>query len=209
MIAWKEQLLTVANYDTLISQDYNKLLEELDDVNNYIDDHCTLLHLECGFADIDAVKFLLSLSNIDVNKKDKNGYTPLHQALMNNHDYDKDDSKKLEIVRLLLEAGADPNILDNDYMNVLHLLCYLSYENTSDNYVEIYKLLRKFGAKIDTYDIHQLRPIHVVKCEKLAELLIKDGADIFEETLLGFNAYDFANKNKRTKILEVFDKSLF
>ncbi|KAH9937194.1 ankyrin repeat-containing domain protein [Fomitopsis serialis] len=43
--------------------------------------------------------------NVDVNVKDENGYTPLHLACDRGH---------ADVVRLLLERGADPSIKDDD-----------------------------------------------------------------------------------------------
>ena len=64
----------------------------------------------CGSAD--AVKILLSSSNINVNNKDGNGNTPLLSAIKAT---DQDNSRDMyEIVKSLIINGADINITDSD-----------------------------------------------------------------------------------------------
>ena len=59
----------------------------------------TLLHLACRWNDVECVKLLLRYP-FDVNARDCNGDTPLHET---DHD---------TIVRVLLEAGADWKIVN-------------------------------------------------------------------------------------------------
>lgn len=56
------------------------------------------LHCVIVWGDYEAAKVLLA-HGINVNQKGEEGYTPLHQACFFGHK---------EIVRLLLESGADP-----------------------------------------------------------------------------------------------------
>ena len=59
----------------------------------------TQLHLACKNGYVEFVKDLLNLG-VDINKQDIDGKTALHIA------------KNIEIVKLLIEAGANPNFQD-------------------------------------------------------------------------------------------------
>ena len=56
---------------------------------------------------------------VDINCRDKQGRTPLHEACCN-HYHVSQDSQKLEIVKLLVSNGADPCALDNLEETPLH-----------------------------------------------------------------------------------------
>ncbi|TFY64411.1 hypothetical protein EVJ58_g2638 [Rhodofomes roseus] len=56
--------------------------------------------------------FLDANPGVDVNAKDENGYTPLHLAC---------DRGRAEVVRLLLERGANPSIKDDDDLTAKEL----------------------------------------------------------------------------------------
>ncbi|KAH9955976.1 ankyrin repeat-containing domain protein [Lactifluus volemus] len=65
-----------------------------------------------------------------------NGWTPLHRASLSGH---------LEVVRLLLDHGADVNATKQDHRRSLHLA-------SSSGYPEIVKLLLERGADIHVLD---------------------------------------------------------
>ena len=67
-------------------------------------------------------------ADINVRDKDENGETLLMKA---------GDDENLELVKLLLEAGANPNLKDDDGETAL-------MKTDSE---EIKKLLKKYGAK--------------------------------------------------------------
>ena len=73
------------------------------------------LHEAIREGDIKRVEALLLSSNgADANKQDNDGEAPLHCAAYNGH---------LEIVKLLLDAGADVNMQDN-MVTPLHWAAY-------------------------------------------------------------------------------------
>uniref|UniRef100_A0A0N4ZX42 Osteoclast-stimulating factor 1 n=1 Tax=Parastrongyloides trichosuri TaxID=131310 RepID=A0A0N4ZX42_PARTI len=65
----------------------------------------TPLFWACHSGFVDIVKLLLSLKNIDINNKNKMGDTALHAAAWKGRG---------EIVELLVEAGADVNLKNDD-----------------------------------------------------------------------------------------------
>eukprot|EP00931_Biecheleriopsis_adriatica_P066735 TRINITY_DN41023_c0_g1_i1.p1 TRINITY_DN41023_c0_g1~~TRINITY_DN41023_c0_g1_i1.p1 ORF type:complete len:735 (+),score=138.27 TRINITY_DN41023_c0_g1_i1:33-2237(+) len=69
----------------------------------------TALHACCNsFAKVDAVRSLCRVPGVAVNAQDDNGFTPLWLAA---------GCGNLEVSRILLEFGADPNIKRRDHKN--------------------------------------------------------------------------------------------
>ena len=64
----------------------------------------------CERGHVDTVRLLLDRSKIDVNHINNLGWTALLEAVI----LSDGGPRHIEIVRLLLAAGADPNIADND-----------------------------------------------------------------------------------------------
>ena len=99
--------------------------------------------------------------------KDKNGYTPLHQAV---------SMKKGDSIEYLIESGADVNARTNHGVSVLHTSI------TYRVYTELVRLLVEAGANVN-YSIpkHELFPLHYAMEEydvKVFDLLIDAGADV-------------------------------
>ena len=92
------------------------LLSLSSDVNITIPSYPVLLHNACHFGTIDVVKFLVSSSTIDVNIKDKEGYTPLHTACRYG---------QLDIIKFLLSLpSVNVNIRDDRRDTPLHTACH-------------------------------------------------------------------------------------
>ena len=81
-------------------------------------------------GNIEAVKQHIA-AGTDVNTKDEDGFTPLHEATGAGHK---------EIAELLIAKGADVNAKDNNGWTPLHLAVDGGYTETAD-------LLRKHGGK--------------------------------------------------------------
>ncbi|MCJ1465053.1 hypothetical protein MMC07_003669 [Pseudocyphellaria aurata] len=71
------------------------------------DDGRGLLHDASKSGHADIIR-LLKAKNLDLNLQDINGFTPLHEAVLAEH------PAAAQIVELLLDLGADPNIPDKD-----------------------------------------------------------------------------------------------
>ena len=81
----------------------------------------TPLHIACRYGHLDIVKFLVSVSSVDVNSKDSDGYTPLHTACRYSH---------LDIVECLLTSTlADVNSKNCNGYTPLHTACNYGCED--------------------------------------------------------------------------------
>jgi len=69
------------------------------------------LHLVTIWNDIEAASVLIE-SGIDIDKKGEHGYTPLHEAVQQEHQH---------MVELLLRNGASPIIKNNEGQNSIDL----------------------------------------------------------------------------------------
>ena len=89
------------------------------------------------------VKIILLLPDININLRDTKGYTALFIAAITNN---------IDIVRLLLENGADPNIPNN--------FGYLPLNITAqNNLIDIVKLLIDNGADLNNTGSDKVSPL--------------------------------------------------
>lgn len=90
----------------------------------------------CERGHVDTVRLLLERSKIDVNHVNNLGWTALLEAVI----LSDGGQRHIEIVRLLLAAGADPNIADRDGVTPL--------QHARDRrYDAIAALIRNTGGK--------------------------------------------------------------
>ena len=117
------------------------------------------LHKAADQGDILEVTKLLS--NTDIEIKDQNGRTPLHDAVKKNH---------LAVVDLLLNHGANVHSKDNSSVTPLHEVVTHSVAET----------LITAGADVNAVDADGFTPLHyaVGNLPDLIEILVKKGADI-------------------------------
>ncbi len=146
----------------------------------------TQLHLACKDGNVVQVKELLNLG-VDKNKQDSHGLTALHIA------------KNIEIVKKLIEAGADPNL--QDYRSgFTPLMDSMVWWNT-DKYallVPITNLNIKscFGITplMLAAKIHSLKDI---------KLLLDACADPYIRNYSGMDFYDYLFDYEQAYILEL------
>ena len=88
-------------------------------------------------------------------------------------------SGKMEIVKLLLEAGANKNILDNSGMTVLH-------KAASSNALDVFTYFVENGADINAVTKSGNTPLHVAtRSPGIITYCVKNGADIRARNKIG------------------------
>lgn len=120
-----------------------------------------------SIGDIDTLNPLIKNDPSHINSYSNDGFTPLGLASFFGH---------IELVKLLLDQGADPNIAANNSFKVtpLHSACAIS------NY-DIAKILIEKGANVNAKQIQGVTPLHSAAHNgqaKLVKLLLKNGAEI-------------------------------
>ncbi len=128
----------------------------------------SLLHNVCRKGKTELLKTLIA-HGADLNSLDADGRTPLHVAA---------DCNRVEIVTLLIDAGADVNKREEQYGRTpLYLAIY-------DRNLDIVKLLVAAGADVNQYVNNAWSPhtpLYIASkrnCPEIVEVLIAAGADV-------------------------------
>ena len=109
-------------------------------------------------------------TGIDLNTINEDGSTPLHRAIEGDWNTER-KTENLEIIRLLIDKGADVNVKDDNENTPLHL---------STNR-KISELLIGQGADVNAKDYSGGTPLHSIifnEDKDLVALLITNGADL-------------------------------
>jgi ankyrin repeat protein len=116
---------------------------------------------------LDAVQVLLE-HNADLNRQLVSRMTALNWVLS----YCHMEGQVVDIVRRLLEHGADPNICDENERAPLHQASYRGW-------LEAIQLLLSYGANVDEQDEEGMTPLRIATSEghdKITKLLLNHGA---------------------------------
>lgn len=114
-------------------------------------------------------------------------------------------SKRLDLVKLLLEAGAKPNVVSHiDTMSPLQYITTMFYNNK----IKMCKLLLKYGADPNFNHKHGTPLYNAVLYEdtKVVKLLLKYGADPYIKNSRGYSTLHYAHVFRQKKIVELFLK---
>ncbi|CAN0041563.1 unnamed protein product, partial [Laminaria digitata] len=114
------------------------------------------LHFAASTGKAEIVRLLLKRS--DVNATDNAGYTPLMATCQSDHAH-------VEVVRLLLDAGADPTLAGKDGRNPLHLAA------RSDHMDLVDMLHSKAPATLNRCDAEDLTPLYMA-CHRGHESMV-------------------------------------
>ncbi len=151
------------------------------------------VHMACheGYAEI--VKQLIEADTSCLNLTDKKGMYAIHQAACGGH---------LNVVELLLDAGATLHVYDSFGDVPLHYACY----NSTNNMQLIEKLLELDPDSIDRTGECGMTPLHVA-CEEevvpAVELLLSHGASIDATDDDGWNGLHYACASGNVQLLEL------
>ena len=127
-------------------------------------------------------------ADINVQRTNDKG-TPLYLASWWNH---------YMAVRLLLENGADANILSDNGYSPLHIAA-------SEGNFNVVRLLLDYGADVNIPDINGYTPFHcaVSQGSNLTELLIEKVSDVNLRTKRGRTPLYIAVKNQHEQIIKL------
>ena len=145
------------------------LLDHGINANVLTNERRTPLHGAAYDSSLGAVQVLLE-HNTDINLRDAYGDTPL-QDILSRMSLPPEE-EEVEIVRQLLDHGADPNIPNSNHSTLLH-------QASSKGSLEIARLLLSHGAKVDEKDGDGRTPFQVASSEgyhEVAKLLLDHGA---------------------------------
>ena len=155
----------------------------------YKDTGISLLHKLCMLArkHFPIIKIYLETYKREVNRKTKNGWTPLHVACRNSG-----TTSSIEMVKLLIENGAIVNETCTEGWTALHLAARHSSRGSNP---ETVKLLIEKGANIESRMDEGYSPLllSVTECAngssiETVKLLLESGAKIDVRDSQGFNA---------------------
>ena len=114
-----------------------------------------------------AMTSLLLGYGASVCMEDNQRRTPLHAAVEN--------GSGIDVVRLLLDAGANPNVIDDRGISPLYLAC-------EQGYPDIAGLLIRTGADINQRNHEGISPVEIAintRHVDTAEFLIRKGCEVF------------------------------
>lgn len=139
-------------------------------------------------GNIDKVRELLA-KKVSLTERDHKGRTAIGRAC---------EDGSTEILAMLLEAGADPNLM-TDRKTPLMLAAYA-------NKVEVVQLLLEKGARID--EINKMRETALMKSSAgeavdVVRLLLERGADVNAKRIDGWSALTFAVWLKNREIAQM------
>ena len=149
------------------------------------------LHYAAYHGKVEVILKLLQSKKVDINKKDDNFKNyPLHLAIKKDH---------TEIVKLLLQKGADPNLNGGKSSDSIPLILAIRKEN-----YKIVKLLVQKGAYINLLCGEIITPLELAISNenfKIVKLLLSKGAN---QDLYGSQIpLEIAFHTKKLKIIKL------
>lgn len=130
----------------------------------------------------------------DVNSKNSEGQTPLCLV----------SKCRIDLVKLLVEKGADVNLQSDDEISPLHWA--VEYDNE-----EIVEYLLTHGAKTDSRDKLYETPVHWAAWtghHRSAKLLLSYGGDPTLKNSGGITPIDLANRQGHIEVTKLFQETV-
>uniref|UniRef100_A0A7N8X7S1 Euchromatic histone-lysine N-methyltransferase 2 n=1 Tax=Mastacembelus armatus TaxID=205130 RepID=A0A7N8X7S1_9TELE len=129
------------------------------------EDGYTALHHAAKLGSLEIVNMLLETGQVDVNAQDNGGWTPIIWAAEHKH---------VDVIKALLNRGADVTITDKELNVCLHWAAYAGS-------VDIAELVLNAGCSLSSVNMHGDTPLHIAAREGYLEcvtLFLSRGADI-------------------------------
>ena len=133
----------------------------------------------CRKGDVEGLKsFISSNKDFDLNKKNNDGNTPLMVSILCN-------TPKSEIIKILLENNANPDIQDNKGETVLHKMCKSDFNNIAEIFKSFFDFAKKFNINIKSTS--GKTPLEVCMTqekipENIVEILLKNNGMILDKS---------------------------
>ncbi|XP_037461978.1 putative ankyrin repeat protein RF_0381 [Triticum dicoccoides] len=124
----------------------------------------TVLHFAACKGSLEICKFLVEESGLDVDSASKTGETPMFYAAL---------AGKVQVMRYLLDRGADPAVRDDNGSTPLHYAA-------EEGHCEAVRLLLSKGVPVDPVD-HRGAPLHLAVAKdrvEVVKVLLEHGADL-------------------------------
>ncbi|XP_069576175.1 histone-lysine N-methyltransferase EHMT1a isoform X1 [Brachyistius frenatus] len=137
----------------------------------------TCLHLAAKLGHYDIVHHLLAKASKHINGQDDGGWTPVTWAI---------EYKHMELVRLLLDKGADVNIRDKEENVCLHWAALSGCDDIAQTLLEA-------RCDLTAVNVHGDSPLHVAARENHLEcvmLFLSRGADVSQRNREGETTLD-------------------
>lgn len=171
------------------------LIEEGGDVNTVDGSGRNLL----GIAVVNViperlVRYLIE-NGAEINKQSILGTTPLMDSV-------SIDPSSLEVVKMLLQSKADPNLTDGQGQTALIKAAWL-------NNPEVVKMLLEYKAdpnKADIYGITPLRAAAQTGNVEIARILLKEVKDINKRDKEGKTPMDIAKEKNNTEMIKLLSE---
>ncbi|XP_051927506.1 histone-lysine N-methyltransferase EHMT2 [Hippocampus zosterae] len=129
------------------------------------EDGYTGLHHAAKQGNLEIVNTLLETGQVDVNAQDSGGWTPIIWAAEHKH---------VQVIKVLLNRGADVTINDKELNVCLHWAAYAGN-------VDIAEMVLNAGCSLASVNVHGDTPLHIAAREGYLEcvtLFLSRGADI-------------------------------
>jgi ankyrin repeat protein len=152
-----------------VEQAVGLLLERGANINLRNPEGQTILHKASRRGDIDTI-YRISKHGPDVNALDNNGSTPLDLAIS-----DANSWRVEEVVRLLLEHGADTNLRNGQGQTALHKASLRGYPS-------IIYLIVYHGADVDAQDNDGSTPLHLMISKVSMDSEASNGSEASEDS---------------------------
>ena len=152
----------------------------------------------------EVVKYLLETKKVKIDEPDHTGRTCLHHAvwgwskIRENEELGEENQESLDIAKLLLEFGADPNFKDKSGSTPLSLACLNYRENCI-------KLLISYGGDINLANNNGETPFLCAVHKGYYEcwLILYEQPDVnpYAKTIYGYDALELAIAHGRERLV--------